>query len=122
MKYSHTFHIFFITQHIKTMKRAKSLSAFLIAALMFNTVFAAGAGPTAPDLASWASSFWTVTIAPLFPWIVAGTFVITMVFNLGELSGDNKNYKAFFTKCFLFAGGVAAVMIMVNWYLGLSLA
>lgn len=54
---------------------------------------------------------WLDELKKLFPIIVGISFIAMVLFNLGDLSGDNKNYKSFFFKVAIFCGGVAFVVV-----------
>lgn len=92
------------------MKNKKLLFALLLLFISINAF-----PQTAPNLSTWASGFYNTTVKPLFPYIIGTVFIVTALFNIGELTGDNKNYKSFFTKIGLFVGGTATVMLIANW-------
>ena len=91
----------------------RKLSTYSILMLASLNAFAAGA----PSFTSALSNFLNTTVKPAFPFIVGIVFVITCVYNLGDLQGDNKNWKHFFSMMLIFVGGVLAVGVLFNFLL-----
>jgi hypothetical protein len=100
--------------------KTKKVYSVLIALLISVSAFAAGPNSN-PNLAGWAQKFWLETVAPLWPWIIAIVFLVTSLYNISDVTGDQKNYKGFFSKLGLFVGSAAAIMIVVTWLTTLSL-
>jgi formate hydrogenlyase subunit 3/multisubunit Na+/H+ antiporter MnhD subunit len=100
----------------------KTKKTFALITFMMVVVLAQAQTPSSnPNLGTWAQNFYRDTVAPLFPWVLVTVFVVTALYNIGDLQGDQKNYKGFFTKIGLFIGGTAAVMGIAAWLTGLSL-
>ncbi|MEM8896921.1 MAG: hypothetical protein AAGC85_02405 [Bacteroidota bacterium] len=74
-----------------------------------------------PNLAVKTKGFYTTTIKPMFPWVILIVFVITALYNISDLMGENRDYKRFFTRIGLFLGGTLMVIAIVNYLATLSI-
>lgn len=86
----------------------------LIASTMYFIAYNAAAQPS---LSSGANGFLNNTVKPLFPIVLGIVFIVTALFNIGEVTGDQKNYKAFFSKIGLFVGSVIVIRLVLQWLL-----
>lgn len=93
------------------------LSLFILWACSLTILYA----QSAPNLAGKTQSFYNTTIKPLFPWVILIVFVVTALFNIGDLMGEQRDYKRFFTRIGLFVGGTMLVIAVVNYLATLSL-
>lgn len=74
-----------------------------------------------PNLAPEASGVWNTTVKPLFPYVIAISFVIGALFNLGKIqSKEDRDVKGFVVGILWFIGGALGIMALVTWLLTLS--
>lgn len=87
---------------------------FLIACSLYALAYNAAAQP---NLGTAGSTFLNNTIKPMFPYVVGGVFLVSVMMNIGEVTGDNKNYKAFFSKIGVYMLAVIIVRLVLQWLL-----
>jgi len=91
----------------------------LIASTMYFIALNAAA-QTGPNLSGGANGFLNGTVKPLFPIVLGIVFIVTALFNIGEVTGDQKNYKSFFSKIGIFVGSVIIIRLVLQWILSQS--
>ena len=70
-----------------------------------------------PDFSSSATEF-LQQMKNLFPPVVGIIFIAMVLYNIGDIMGDHKNYQAFFKKIGLFVGGLIIVFVIFTWITG----
>lgn len=66
-----------------------------------------------------ASDFWD-EVRGAAPYILAGIFLVACFFNIGKVTGADRDYKSFFTGVGLFFFGTVVVVALVTYLLSLS--
>lgn len=54
------------------------------------------------------------------PYIFAGIFLVSVFFNIGKVTGADRDYKAFFTGLVLWFASILVVVAIVTYLLSLS--
>lgn len=92
------------------MKKKTIIAASLLFFVAVSTANAAGV----PDLGSTAQDILN-SVKKLWIPIILIVFIVTALFNIGDVMGEHKNYQAFFKKLGLFVGAVAITMAIIVW-------
>jgi hypothetical protein len=66
-----------------------------------------------------ASDFWGEVKAAA-PYILAGIFLISVFFNIGKVTGQDRDYKGFLTGVALFFFGIVLVAAIISYLLSLT--
>ncbi|WP_196888955.1 hypothetical protein [Aureivirga sp. CE67] len=66
-----------------------------------------------------AQEFWN-EVRSAAPYIFAIILLVLIIFNIGKVTGENRDYKGFFTGVGLYLGAIMLVLIIVDWLLTLS--
>ncbi len=74
-----------------------------------------------PDLASPARNFVSDTLRPLYPIILGAVLLVGTLMNVGEIMGENKNWKGFLTRVGIYLGSAMALVIAIEFVNGLTI-
>lgn len=91
-------------------------SILLPTVLLLNTAFSFA---QTLGLESAASDFWD-EVRGAAPYILAGILLVSCFFNIGKVTGADRDYKAFLTGIALFFFGVLLIVALITYLLSLS--
>lgn len=114
-------HIFvFLLNNQNQISQTMKIKRLIFSAIFSLITYSSFAGG-APNLTGAAMEFFNQTVRPLFIPIVCVIFIISAMFNIGDITGENRNYKAFFYKIAIYVGAVVVVGLVLNFFLSYSI-
>ena len=87
----------------------------LLIALLFLSFSGELFAQSGPDLASPARNFVSDTLRPLYPIIVSAVGLVGAMMNIGDIWGENKNWKGFLTKLAIYLGSVLVLVAAIEF-------
>lgn len=73
-----------------------------------------------PDIASPVREFISNTLRPLYAPVLVIVALVGSLFGIGDVWGDNRDWKKFFTKLGMFVGAAIVAVVVIEFVNGLQ--